>query len=138
MGARQMSNEELYKNWERSQRALGVLPWDVIKNIRNANGKLYPLDWNKVCEKVQEKYGWNIDDKYDLNSKEDFEEKLKEVCDSLYDWKLYEPCPKCGKGLRIPIWSFTQWTAFCGCSEYPKCNFSEDREGKPIYQESEV
>ena len=104
---------------------MGVLPWEVIKNIRNEKGRLYPMDWNKVCKRLQEKYGWDIADKYDLDSKEDFEKKLKEVCDSLYDWKLYEQCPKCGKGLRIPVWNFTQWTAFCGCSEYPKCIFSD-------------
>jgi len=86
---------------------------------------LYPIDWNRVRKNW--KYG-----ELDIKSATEFEEKLKEVCDSLYDWGLYEPCPWCKNGIKIPIWNFTQWTAFCGCSNYPNCEYSEDRGGEPI------
>lgn len=121
-----MNNKELLDNWERSQRALENLSWRTIQDVRNANQRLYPLDWEKV--KKQWKYG-----ELTINTAEEFEEKLKEVCDSLYDWGLYEPCPKCKKGIKIPVWNFNQWTAFCGCSNYPACNYSADRCGEPIY-----
>lgn len=120
-----MDNERLLENWERSQRALENLSWDTIKKVRNANQGLFPLDLEKV--KKNWKYG-----ELTISTAEEFEEKLKEVCDSLYDWGLYEPCPKCKKGVKIPVWNFTQWTAFCGCSKYPDCDYSVDRGGEPI------
>lgn len=118
-----MDYEKLYENWERSQKALENLSWDTIRKVRNANQRLFPLDWKKV--KKNWKYG-----ELTIKTADEFEKKLKEVCDSLYDWGIYELCPKCKKGIKIPVWNFTQWTLFCGCSEFPYCNYSVDRGGE--------
>lgn len=120
-----MDNGYLLEKWERSKKALDDLSWETIKEVRNANQRLFPLDWEKVRRRW--KYG-----ELTISSAEEFEKKMKEVCDSLYDWGLYEPCPKCKKGIKIPVWNFTQWTPFCGCSEYPTCDYAVDREGLQI------
>lgn len=119
---------KLIKKMIRVEKALNNLEGEDIKAIRNANGfKLYPLEWDLVCEH------FNCCIPFDFHSQTEFEKRLKEVCDSLYGWKLYEKCPKCKKGIRVPIWNHpNQWTPFCGCSEYPICDYSADREGKPI------
>lgn len=118
----------IFDNLIRCEKALSMLDWETIKQIRNANGyKLFPLDWSKVYDH------FNYVLPFDFHSQSEFEARLKEVCESLYGWKLYEPCPKCGKGILVPIWcSPRQYTPFCGCSEYPRCDYSEDREKKPI------
>lgn len=122
-----MTNEELYKNWKRAERALEKLSWRTVQSVRNANRGLYPIDWEKV------KANWKeYDEPLKIKDKEQFEELLKELCDSLYNWGLYEPCPKCNKGKKIPIWSFRAYTPFCGCTNYPKCDFSMDRGGEPL------
>ncbi|BAL01898.1 hypothetical protein OBV_p-00430 (plasmid) [Oscillibacter valericigenes Sjm18-20] len=120
-----MDNMDLIESFKRSQIALERLSWETIKAVRNANQRLYPIYWGKVVDNWKGK-------PLKIKSKEEFEEKLKEVCDSLYGWGLYEPCPKCNKGIKIPVWNFTQWTAFCGCSCYPQCDYSMDRGGEPI------
>ena len=126
-----LTEEELLavvENWERSKRALAQLDWATIKNVWAANGyRLYPINWTDV-EAFYLKRDTPMP--FDFRSAEEFETLLKEVFDSLYDWHLYEPCPQCGKGIRVPRWS--SWTPFCGCSEFPACDFSMDREGKPI------
>ena len=121
----QKTIEEILLENERVEKALEKLSGDMIKKIRNANRCLYPLDWNKV--KLNWKYG-----ELPFGTADEFEICLKEVCDSLYNWGLYEACPQCKKGIKIPVWGFRGYTAFCGCSEYPKCNYTADREGKPI------
>ena len=126
-----VDNERLdeMQRWMRQDRALEQLPWHMVKEVRNANGKLYPIDWERVQSKW--KYGT-----LEIQSKEEFQEKLKELCDSLYDWGLYEGCPACGDGVKIPVWGFGGYTPFCGCSNYPKCTYSADRSGQPIYGSS--
>lgn len=47
-----MDKEFLLKNWERSQKALENLSWETIRNVRNANQRLYPLDWEKVKKRL--------------------------------------------------------------------------------------
>ena len=133
--AKPMSEEEMLERvarWERSKRALARLDWHSIKQIRNANDyRLYPVKWSQV-----ETYFALRDEPIPCGIKtaEEFEALLKEVCDSLYDWHLYEPCPKCGKGIRVPRWraGTAQWTPFCGCSEFPSCDYSVNREGESI------
>lgn len=135
MKAKPLTEEELMERmirWERAHKALEKLNWHQIKEIRNANNyRLYPINWQQV-EFYFEHYNEPIP--AGIKSAEEFESLLKDVCDALYDWHLYEPCPKCGKGIRVPRWraGTAQWTPFCGCSEFPLCDFSVDREGKPI------
>lgn len=124
--------QEWMARWERQDRALAKLDWYSIKEIRNANNyRLYPVKWSRV-ESYFEARGEQIP--CGIKSAEEFETLLKEVCDSLYDWHLYEPCPKCGKGIRVPRWraGTAQWTPLCGCSEFPLCDFAIDREGEII------
>lgn len=120
------------EKWERGKLALAKLDWRQVKEIRNANDyRLWPMNWRSV-ELEFETEGKPIPGGF--CSAEGFEADLKELCDALYDWHLYEPCPKCGKGIRVPRWraGTAQWTPFCGCSEFPLCDFSADREGKPV------
>ena len=119
-----MSNEELIANLRESEEALKNLSWETVRKIRNANGGLYPIDWDKVIS------NWKDEEPLNISDKEDFEAKLKALCDSLYSWKLYETCPKCKNGIRIPVYFFSQYTPFCGCSNYPDCDFRLNREGK--------
>ena len=128
--------EEEYYAWKDKQakadKALERLPWHVIKKIRNANNyRLYPVNWEDI-EAYYEEKGKRVPG--DLHSAKEFEALLKEIFDNLYDWKLYEPCPKCGKGIMVPRWraGTGQYTPFSGCSEFPECNFSMDRGGGPI------
>ncbi len=119
--------KELLLFWEkidREEKILEKLPWEKVKKIRNASGKLYPLDWEKVSQKFP-------DNGY--SDQEEFEIDLKELCDSLYEWGLYDPCPKCKTGKKIPVWAFKAYTPFCGCSNYPECTYGIDREGKNIF-----
>ena len=103
-----MTNEELIENLRKSDEALKDLSWETVRKIRNANGGLYPINWDKIISNWnEEKYGT-----LDISSKKEFETKLKALCDSLYSWKLYEPCPKCKNGIRIPVYFFTQYTPF--------------------------
>ena len=119
---------EVFENAIRVERALIRLDWETVRAVRNANGfKLYPLEWDDVCD------AFDYELPLDLQSQDDFESRLRELCESLYGWKLYDCCPKCGKGILIPVWrSPYQYTPFCGCSEFPNCDYSADREGKPI------
>lgn len=120
-----MTNEELIENLRKSDEALKDLSWETVRKIRNANGGLYPINWDKIISNWnEEKYGT-----LDISSKKEFETKLKALCDSLYSWKLYEPCPKCKNGIRIPVYFFTQYTPFCGCSNFPDCDFRFYRDG---------
>lgn len=124
--------EEIMERLDRANRALEKLDWYQIKEIRNANNyRLYPVDWRSVEIYFESR---NEPIPGGLRSSEELEAHLKEVCDALYDWHLYEPCPKCGKGIRVPRWraGTGQWTPFCGCSEFPLCDFSADRESNPI------
>lgn len=111
----------------RADEALSKLPWHVIREIRNANGfKLYPIDWEKISASY-----WENGEQVPFSSKEEFETLLKELFDNLYDWHLYERCPKCQSGIRIPVWSSPrQWTPMCGCSNYPECDYAIDRGGE--------
>lgn len=121
---------EKIQKWIDQEYAVRDLPWEMVQKIRNLNGySLYPLDWEKIQVNYQKKYERDLD--FD---QEEFEAKLKRLCDSLYDWGLYETCPDCGSGMKIPIWkSRRQWTAFCGCSNYPECNYAIDRGGERLY-----
>ena len=118
----------LIRNMIRCEKALGKLDWETVKKVRKANGyKLFPLDWDEICDY------FDYELPFDFCYQEEFEARLKELFESLYGWKLYEPCPKCGNGILIPVWSSRwQYTPFCGCSEYSNCDYSKDREGKPI------
>lgn len=106
-----------------AEKALNDLEWNVVKDIRNANGfSLYPLHWDKVLQR----YNYNLP--FGFQTQSEFEKRLKALCDSLYHWGLYEKCPQCKKGIKVPLWNHpNQWTAFCQCTE---CGFSLDREGK--------
>lgn len=133
--AKPLTEEEMLEILARHEKLQGLLKkLDLrqVKEIRNANNyRLYPLDWRSI-----EIYFENRNEPIPagIKSAEEFESRFKELCDTLYDWHLYEPCPKCGKGIRVPRWraGTAQWTPFCGCSEFPLCDFSADREGKPI------
>lgn len=115
----------MLKKLEEAEKALNDLSWETVRLVRNANGGLYPLNWENVKRRWK---GSPVSLEF-ANEKE-FETKLKALCDSLYDWHLYESCPKCNNGKLIPVYSFQQWTPFCGCSNFPECDFRLDREGQ--------
>lgn len=113
----------------REDAALERMPWDMVKKIRNANGfKLYPIEWMEIAA-----YFNCRGERVPFRDEEEIESALKELMDSLYDWHLYESCPKCGTGIRIPVWcSPRQYVPMCGCSNFPACDYSVDRAGKPV------
>lgn len=114
----------------RREKAFEKLGWEMVKEIRRSNGySLYPLKWEKIKKAYLKR-----NEKELTIEQEEFERDLKELCDSLYDWGLYEECPVCHEGIKIPVWNgWHQWTAFCGCSNYPFCDYAIDRGGERLY-----
>lgn len=131
--AKPLSEEEaeaLYARLERQERLLEKLNWSQIKEIRNANNyRLFPVNWDCVESYFARR---NKPIPANVKSADEFEFLLKEVCDSLYGWNLYEPCPICENGILVPRWraGTKQWTPFCGCSNFPECRFAIDRAGE--------
>ena len=124
--------QEMLLRWEQAKLALDKLDWHDIKMIRNANNyRLFPVHWDQV-EAYFERRGEPIPG--GIKSAEEFEAILKKICDYLYDWHLYEQCPKCGEGILVPRWraGTAQWTPFCGCAQFPLCDYSMNREGESI------
>lgn len=119
-----MTLEEILKKKNEEDEALKNLSWETVRHVRNANGGLYPLNWDKVRRHWKDIYGT-----LEIDNEKEFESKLKALCASLYGWNLYEQCPMCKSGKLIPVYFFRQYTPFCGCSNFPECDFRLNREG---------
>lgn len=103
----------------------------TIKEVRDFNRyRLHPIEWGRVRANYT-KMGRKMP--FECKSAEEFQQLLKEVCDTLYGWHLYEKCPECGEGIIIPVWHGGQRSMHCGCSNYPDCEFSKDMDGNPVF-----
>ena len=95
--AKPLTEEEVMQilaKHEKLNRLLDKLDWQQVKEIRNANNyRLWPMDWRSVEIEFERK---EKPIPGGFRSAEEFEAQFKELCDTLYDWHLYEPCPKCG------------------------------------------
>lgn len=134
----------LAHNYVRNQIKAPEMTWEIVKKVRNINRRLYPLNWEYIItnwETIEKNRRWYKGEPIpplEFKSKKEFEAKLKLFFDALYDWELYEECPVCRKGIKVPQWAFGGWTPFCGCSNYPKCLFAIDRGGEPILAYKEM
>lgn len=128
-----MTDEELdefRRRIELENRMYEKLSLETVKTIRDFNRyRLYPIEWRRVRANYKK---WGMKMPFECKSASDFEQLLKEVCDTLYGWHLYEECPVCGKGTIIPIWHGGQRKLECGCSEYPNCKFTIDIDGESV------
>ena len=106
------------------------LSFSTMKEIRDINlYRMHPIDWRRI-RAYYASIGKEMP--FPCRSLEELYALIKEVCDGLYGWSLYDKCPVCGKGLVVPVWHGMQAHPYCACTEYPECDYSMDRNGQSV------